>query len=622
MPQTLIPNIHDFLSKIDPFDKLPQELQRQIASSINITYLAKGEKIHFGGEDELRYLYVIRTGSMEQRKLNGMLRAKLSDEDLFGFTFLDAHEADKEDYTATAIESTLLYLIPHMELLKLLEDYPLFAEHFATNAQVRLKSALDVVWSDSEKGVFVKKVSEVASGKIAIVQSDNTIQEVARVIMDVCSPAAVVMENGAIVGLITDRDMTKRVILAGVDILSPVSKVMTRDPLTIGPNDLVLKASSLMMQHNVRSLPVVENNHVLGVLTTTHLVRNHRMQAAFLIEKINYTETARDLAQLTPERQAIFEALVEGQVNGDVISHVMTMIMDTYNRRLIQIAEKHLGAAPCDYAWVVAGSHARNEVHILSDQDSGIILADNATDSDRLYFKNLAKWVCNALDSCGYPLCSGGFMATNSKWSQPIRVWKAYLDKWVANPDYECLFNASVFLETRCIYGNEKINQELQGHLSSAIKKSDKFLPSLTQSAVYMNPPLGIFNSLVLEKTGTHSKTLNIKKYALTLIVDLARIYGLAAGTTQTETTARFVYAHEQKLLSEDMLKNILGAFRFITQVRLSQQQVELKEGKEVDNHIDPNVFGSFERKHLKDAFRIISDLQDIAKLRFGFGDE
>ena len=617
MPQTLIPNIHDFLSRIDPFDKLPRELQRQIASSIKITYLAKGEQIHFGGEYELRYLYIIRTGSMEQRKHNGMLRAKLSEEDLFGFTFLEEHKEDEEDYTATAIQSTLLYLIPHVELLKLLEEHPLFAEHFASNAQVRLHSALDVVWSDSEKGIFVKKVSDVASDKIAIVQSDTPIQEVARIIIDVCSPTAVVMEGDIIVGLITDRDMTKRVILAGVDILSPVKDVMTENPLTIGPNDLVLKASSLMMQHNIRSLPVVENNNVLGVLTTTHLVRNNRMQAVFLIEKIKYAETAEDLALLTSERQAIFEALVEGQVNGDIIGHVMTMIMDAYNRRLIQMAEEHFGDVPCDFAWIVAGSHARNEIHMLSDQDNAIILSDEATASDRLYFQQLSMWVCNALDACGFPLCTGKFMAVNPKWCQPLRVWKEYYKKWVTNPEYDCLLNVSVFLETRWLYGNQTFNTELQEYLFTTIDNSSGFLPSLVNDSISVNPPLGIFNSLVLEKTGSHSNTLNIKKFALTLIVDLARIYGLSSGSKQMETTARFTHAYEQKILSEDMLKNVLGAFRFITQIRLSHQLVELKDGREPNNHIDPNVFGSFERKHLKDAFRIISTLQESAKLRF-----
>ena len=617
MPQTLIPNIHDFIAKIDPFDQLPHELQRQIACSIKITYLAKGEQVHFGGENELSYLYVIRTGAMEQRKHNGTLRAKLSAEDLFGFTFLTAHEQNEEDYTATAIESTLLYLIPHAELTKLLEEYPDFTEHFAGSAQVRLHSALDVVWSDSEKGIFVKKVSDVASERIAVVDSDTPIQEVAKVLIDVCSPTAVVKEKGVIVGVITDRDLTKRVVMAGLDVCLPVSEIMTPHPLTIGPNDLVLKASSLMMQHNIRSLPVVENNTVLGVLTTTHLVRNNRMQAVFLIEKIKYAEDVNDLAVLTPERQAIFEALVDGQVNGDVIGHVMTMIMDAYNRRLIQMAIAHFGEAPCEFAWILAGSHARNEVHMLSDQDNAIILADDATASDRLYFQHLAMWVCNALDACAYPLCTGKFMAANPKWCQPLSVWKASYTKWVGNPEYDCLLNVSVFLETRWLYGNEQFNSELQTHLFAIIKESNVFLPSLVRDSVSINPPLGIFNSLVLEKSGEHSNMLNIKKFALTLLIDLARIYGLASGSEQMETTARFRHANKQKILSDDMLKNVLGAFQFITQIRLLNQSVALKEGREPDNHIDPDVFGSFERKHLKDAFRIISSLQEAAKLRF-----
>ena len=618
MPQTLIPNIHDFIAKIDPFDKLPRELQRQIAGCIKITYLAKGEQIHFGGEDQVRYLYVIRTGSMEQRKLNGMLRAKLGAEDLFGFTFLDQDkESKEEDYSATAIENTLLYLVPHSDLLDLLEEYPDFAEHFASNVQVRLHSALDVVWSDSEKGVFVKKVSDIASDKVVVVDSSTPIRDVAKKVIAVCSPSAVITENGHIVGLVTDRDMTKRVIVAGLDINRPVKEIMTPKPYFVGPNDLVLKASSMMMQHNVRSLPVVDNNQVVGVLTTTHLVRNNRVQAVFLIEKIKYAKTVEDLIVLTPERQAIFEALVEGKVSGDIIGHVMTMIMDAYNRRLLQMAEEFFGEPPCEYAWIVAGSHARNEVHMLSDQDNAIILADNATQEDRAYFRELAAWVCNALDACAYPLCTGKYMAVNPKWCVPLNVWKASYSKWISNPEYDSLLNVTVFLETRWLYGNESLNAELQAHLFDSIKKSSVFLASLVSDSVSVSPPLGIFHSLVLEKTGENSKTLNIKKFAINLLVDLARIYGLSSGSRQGGTIERFNHAYEHQLLSEEMLKNVLGAFQLLTQIRLSQQLTALKEGKVPDNHIDPNAFGSFERKHLKDAFRIIADLQDYTKLQF-----
>ncbi|TEW53348.1 cyclic nucleotide-binding/CBS domain-containing protein [Psychromonas sp. RZ22] len=618
MSQTLIPNIRDFLASIDPFDKLPKELQRKIACCINITYLAKGEQVHFGGEHELRYLYVIRTGSMEQRKHNGMLRAKLGAEDLFGFTFLDESQTElQEGYSATAIENTLLYLIPHSDLLSLLEEYPDFAEHFASNVQVRLHSALDVVWSDSEKGVFVKKVSEVASNKIVVVDSSTPIREVAREIMDVCSPTAVIKENGEIIGLVTDRDMTKRVIVAGLDINRPVKEIMTPHPLTVAPSDLVLKASSMMMQNNVRSLPVVDGSNVVGVITTTHLVRNNKIQAVFLIEKIKYANTISDLTALTSERQAIFEALVEGQVSADITGHVMTMIMDSYNRRLLQMAEDHFGEPPCDYAWIVAGSHARNEVHMLSDQDNAIILSDDATTEDRAYFRELAEWVCNALDACAFPLCTGKFMAMNPKWCMPLKVWKASYSKWVSNPEYDSLLNVTVFLETRWLHGKESFNTELQKHLFDSIQKSHVFLSSLVRDSVSVNPPLGIFNSLVLEKSGENSKTLNIKRYAINLLVDLARIYGLSSGSETAETMARYNHAYEHKLLSEDMLKNVQGAFQFLTQIRLSQQLMALKEGRVPDNNIDPNSFGSFERKHLKDAFRIIADLQEYTKLKF-----
>ena len=106
-----------------------------------------------------------------------------------------------------------------------------------------------------------------------------------------------------------------------------------------------------------------------------------------------------------------------------------------------------LGEPPCDFSWIVAGSHARNEVHCLTDQDSAIVLADNATENDRIYFTHLANFVTQGLDRCDYPLCTGFYMPTTEKWRQPLFMWKQYYKKWVANPEYERLLNISVFLE-------------------------------------------------------------------------------------------------------------------------------------------------------------------------------
>ncbi len=209
-------------------------------------------------------------------------------------------------------------------------------------------------------------------------------------------------------------------------------------------------------------------------------------------------------------------------------------------------------------------------------------------------------------------------MASTPKWCQSLSIWKAYYKKWVANPEYECLLNISVFLEIRTIYGNADYETELRNALHSNIKNNREFLSSLVKDAVNTNPPLGIFNKLVLEKSGENKKTLDVKKYAINLIIDLARIYGLAVECDLSATDERFKAANEKGMLSDDAFKNIIGAYKFILSFRFNHQLVALKQGEEPDNNINPDHFGSFERKHLKDAFRIIADLQEAAKVRFG----
>ncbi|MCA0937433.1 DUF294 nucleotidyltransferase-like domain-containing protein [Vibrio alginolyticus] len=617
MGTSVTPNIFDFLIKIDPFDKLPDSVVKSISNSVKVKYLVKGETISFSALCDQRYLYIIRTGAIEQRTSDGKLRSRLGHDDQFGFTFLEPLENAEDGYQAEAIEDSLLYLIPHSELKHISEEHPEFADYFAAQANLRLSSAVKYV-SKEDKGLFFRPVGEIASENIAIVDVNDSIRSVAQ---NMCgkqrSSCAVVMRNGEIAGMVTDRDMTKSVVAQEIDTNRPISEVMNTSPVLVQSDDKVMQAISLMLQYNVRCLPVLKNGQVTGLLTTTHLVHNHKTQSLFLIEKIKYAQSINALASLREEKQTIFQALVESGVSAEIQGSVMSMIMDAFNRRIIQLSEELLGPPPCDYAWIVAGSHARNEVHMLSDQDSAIVLSDEATKEDKLYFKHLAMRVCNGLAACGYPLCDGKYMAASPQWCQPVSVWKEYYQKWVASPEYNKLLSISVFLEVRAIHGNREFVDQIQQHLHECIQKSPNFIPALVRDAIDTQPPLGIFNHLVLEKGGENSNTLNIKKYALNLIIDLARIFSLSAGGSLTGTEERFRYSAEHGTLSKDSVENIIGAYRFITQVRFRHQLNAILNGSTPDNHIAPDDFSSFERKHLKDAFKIISELQDVAKLKY-----
>ncbi|MDW1838237.1 DUF294 nucleotidyltransferase-like domain-containing protein, partial [Vibrio sp. Vb0718] len=391
MGTSVTPNIFDFLIKIVPFDKLPEPVVESIANSVKVKYLVRGETIGFSALCDQRYLYIIRTGAIEQRTPNGELRARLGQDDQFGFTFLDPLENAEDGYQAEAIEDSLLYLIPHSELKLVSEEHPEFADYFAAQANVRLSSAVKYVCRKEEKGLFFRNVGEIASENIAIVDVNDSIRSVAQTMCGKQrSSCAVVMKEGEIIGLVTDRDMTKSVVAQDMDTNQPIADVMTPNPVLIEDDAKVIQAISLMLQYNIRCLPVVHGKQVKGLLTTTHLVHNHRTQSLFLIEKIKYASSLNALAALKEERQTIFQALVESGVSAEIQGRVMSMIMDAFTRRIIQLNEELLGPPPCDYAWLVAGSHARNEVHMLSDQDSAIVLSDDATEEHKLYFTHLA----------------------------------------------------------------------------------------------------------------------------------------------------------------------------------------------------------------------------------------
>ncbi|MFH4276226.1 CBS domain-containing protein, partial [Acinetobacter baumannii] len=76
-----------------------------------------------------------------------------------------------------------------------------------------------------------------------------------------------------------------------MDTNQPIADVMTPNPVLIEDDAKVIQAISLMLQYNIRCLPVVHGKQVKGLLTTTHLVHNHRTQSLFLIEKIKYASS-------------------------------------------------------------------------------------------------------------------------------------------------------------------------------------------------------------------------------------------------------------------------------------------------------------------------------------------
>ena len=100
-----------------------------------------------------------------------------------------------------------------------------------------------------------------------------SVREAARLMSENHIGALLVMDEGRLAGIFTERDALNRVLAEGRDPDStPLSEVMTRDPLTLSPQTAATQALRLMGEVGFRHLPVVEDDEVYGIISLRDFV--------------------------------------------------------------------------------------------------------------------------------------------------------------------------------------------------------------------------------------------------------------------------------------------------------------------------------------------------------------
>ena len=119
------------------------------------------------------------------------------------------------------------------------------------------------------------KVRELMTSEPATVGPGATLGEVATLMKQEDCGSIPVVDDGRLVGIVTDRDIVIRAVAAGKDPKGlRVSEVMSADPITVTPTDDVAKAEKLMADRQVRRLPVVEGGALVGILVTAQIARS------------------------------------------------------------------------------------------------------------------------------------------------------------------------------------------------------------------------------------------------------------------------------------------------------------------------------------------------------------
>jgi CBS domain-containing protein len=599
MPSQL-PDFYRFLTSVHPYDSLPPEELEALAAKFQVFQLSAGDTVYAHGE-ELPGLYLIHWGQVEVRDENDVPVSLLGMRNSFGERGLlrDGLAAT----SAKAVEDSTLLLLPAADFAHLLD----------TNEQARRFFDRSRAQKPKANDLATSRVDTLMARNPMTCDPDTDVQGAAVMMRDQGISSLCVLDQDKLAGILTVRDLSNKALAEALPLTTPISQIMTRDPITLSPCAIGSDVLHAMMERKIGHIPICESGKLVGIVTQTDLTRFQAVSSAELVSEIAHADTATEMAKVTARIPQLLVQLVAGGNRHEVVTRLITDIADTATRRLLALAEEKLGPPPVPYLWLACGSQGRQEQTGVSDQDNCLFLDDAVTAEQMPYFQELAKFVCDGLDECGYVYCPGDMMATNPQWCQPVRIWKEYFRGWIHKPDPMAQMLASVMFDLRPIGGTTSLFADLQEDTLKAAEANSIFVAHMIGNSLKHTPPLGLLRGFATIRSGEHKNTLDMKHNGVVPIVDLGRVYALQGQLTAVNTRARLEEAGAAGVLSPSGARDLLDAYDLIAETRLLHQSRQIKRGEAPDNYMELAELSDFERSHLRNAFVVVKSLQSAA---------
>lgn len=588
--------IIDFIATVHPYDSLKRDELARVAGSFSRRSFAPGQTIYEFG-DRLPGLYLIESGHVAVTDRHGDSVSQLGPRNSFGERGLLRHGTAVT--SARALDEAVILMLPRDEVTRLIKDHRAVARFFDRGRGV----------PDRGTSVATLKVGELLSGRPVACAPDTPIVEAARQMRQAGVSSIGITEGGRLIGLVTIRDMSNRVVAEGLEPRRPVSEVMTADPVTLAPDALGYDVLTIMLERRVSHLPVVQDGRFVGMISQTDLTRVQAISAPGLIREVAQADYVAQMARVTARIPELLVQLFQARHRHEVITRMITDIADAVTRRLLNLAQQQMGPPPAPFLWAACGSQGRQEQTGVSDQDNCLILAPGADPADP-WFDGLARFVTDGLHACGYVYCPGDMMATNPRWRQPVPVWQGYFRDWITHPSPEAQMLASVMFDLRPIGGEAALLEDLQRQTLDMAARNSIFVAHMVANALKHRPPLGLIGGFATIRSGEHRHRIDMKHNGVVPVTDLARIYALQGRINAVNTRARLEAAETRGVISPAGARELIAAYDMIQTTRLENQAHLVKAGRRPDNYLSPSDLADFERSHLRDAFVVVRGMQ------------
>ncbi len=622
---TISYRVADFLKHNPPFQAMDDGDVLALAGRGRVRFHERNEHVLSQGEAHKPHVFVIQQGVVSLwADVNGRfeLRDVRGPGDLLGVERFNGAPACL--HSARAATDVVIYALDAEQFGALLEKYPSARQYVAAYSTVTLdyQAASDRRRPDT---TFLHDV--VKTRQPVACDRQDTVRDVARSMSSSGVDAIVVMDAGRVHDVVTSADLVAWLADGNSNLAQPIARLLRQSLTTISPTASVADGVLAMGAAGSAALAMTEDGTTAGglqaLVTTADLVSVFGDQPVSILRDVRRAAGTAELRALNHRARAFALEYLDTARSVDWVARFTTLVDESIAGRVLALVE-----APQDGScWALSGSSGRGESLTRLAPELVLITPDRQPDAAGLY-----RRVTDLLAECDYlPRADQPF--DQSFYAASVDEWKNRYIGWVRNPILEQMYLARGLFDLRPLDVGRVPPSSLNGDVGRVPPSSSEsrggpacsalstieeaiagaidrdFLRIIANDCVARLPPLTFFQDAVVDDMGERSALFQLDRNAVTPLVDVARVYGIAAGRALGGSThERFTRARRLLPQHEAIFREAADTLRIVLWL---EGRIGIRQGTG-GAELPPALLSRHDRQVLKSGFSVIHRLIEL----------
>jgi CBS domain-containing protein len=597
---TISYRVADFLKKYPPFQAMEDGDLLSLAGHGRVRFHERNEHILSQGESHRDHVFVIQQGVVSLwSDVNGLLELRdvRGPGDLLGVERFNGAPASL--HSARAATDVVIYALPADEIEVLLEKYATARQYVSAYSTV----TLDYQAADGRRhpeSVFLHDV--IRGRRVVTCERNDSIRNAARTMRARGVDAMAVVEQGRLHGVVSAADLIAWLADGNGGVEQAVGNLLHEPLIAISPTASIADGVLTMGAAGAGALAITADGHPEGELhalvTTADLAPVFGDQPVSILREIRRAASTTEVRALNHRARAFALQYLDSAHSADWLARFTTLVDESIVTRVIGFAGVPHADESC---WALYGSSGRGESMPRQMPELALITAGRHADTSAA-----CQRVLGLLGECDYlprpeqPFDASFYAASAAEWNE------RYVG-WIRNPILEQMYLARGLFDLRPVQHGHPLYREIEAAIAGAIDRD--FLRIIANDCVARLPPLTFFQDAVVDDMGERSATFQLDRNALTPLVDVARVYGIAAGRVLGGSTHdRFAAARRLLPQHEAIFREAADTLRIALWL---QGRVGIRQGTG-GAELPPTLLSRHDRQVLKSGFRVIQRLIEL----------